>query len=190
MAGGRIALLDASVLYPAPLRDLLMHLAEAGLFRAKWTDAIHDEWTRAVLRHRPDLRRERLERTRALMEVAVPDARVEGYEGLVARLTLPDADDRHVLAAAIHVGASVIVTANLADFPAAVLAPFGCAAQHPDAFVCQLIAESAERVCGAVRLQRGSLRSPPKTAREYLSTLERQGLVRTVAALRGYVAEL
>ncbi len=61
------AIYDACVLYPAPLRDLLMHLALTDLFRAKWTDAIHDEWIRSVLENRPDLTREQLERTRALM---------------------------------------------------------------------------------------------------------------------------
>lgn len=61
------AVCDACVLYPAPLRDLLMHLALTDLFRAKWTDAIHEEWMRSVLRDRSDLKREQLQRTRDLM---------------------------------------------------------------------------------------------------------------------------
>lgn len=96
------ALSDACVLYPAPLRDLLMHLALTDLFRAKWTDQIHDEWIRSVLEQRPDLRREQLERTRQLMNAHVRDCLVTGYEDLIPALSLPDPDDRHVLAAAIR----------------------------------------------------------------------------------------
>ena len=87
---------DACVLYPAPLRDLLMHLALTDLFRAKWTDAIHEEWMRSVLENRPDLRREQLERTRDLMNSHVRDCLVTNYEELVSALTLPDPDDRLV----------------------------------------------------------------------------------------------
>jgi hypothetical protein len=50
-----IAIYDSCVLYPAPLRDLLVRLARAGLFRARWTDTIHDEWIRNVLENRPDI---------------------------------------------------------------------------------------------------------------------------------------
>ena len=62
------AIFDACVLYPAPLRDFLMWLAITDLFRAKWTDEIHDEWIRNVLKNRPDLTKERLQRTRTLMD--------------------------------------------------------------------------------------------------------------------------
>ena len=118
-----IAVYDANVLYSAPLRDLLIRLAQAGLVRAKWTDAIHDEWIRNVVQNYPHLSAERLARTRTLMNDAVRDCLVAGYEDLIASLTLPDPDDRHVLAAAIR-GAGVIVTYNLADFPAETLARF------------------------------------------------------------------
>jgi hypothetical protein len=62
------ALYDASVLYPSALRNLLMHLALTGLFRAKWSADIHEEWISALLRNRPDLTRAKLERTRMLMD--------------------------------------------------------------------------------------------------------------------------
>jgi len=90
------AILDACVLHPAPLRDLLMHLALTDLFRAKWTDAIHEEWIRSVLENRLDLTREQLERTRQLMNAHVRDCLVTNYEDLIPVLTLPDPDDRHV----------------------------------------------------------------------------------------------
>ena len=98
------ALCDACVLYPAPLRDLLMYLAQAGLFRARWTEAIHREWIENLLENEPKRDRARLERTRDLMNEAIPDCLVTDYEELIAALTLPDPDDRHVLAAAIRVG--------------------------------------------------------------------------------------
>ena len=97
---------DACVLYPAPLRDFLVRLAVTGAFRARWTEAIHDEWVRNLLANRADLSREKLERTVALMNQAVPDCLVEGYELLIGGLDLPDPDDNHVLAAAIRCDAS------------------------------------------------------------------------------------
>jgi predicted nucleic acid-binding protein len=129
------ALYDACVLYPAPVRDLLMRLAMSDLFRARWTDQIHDEWIRHVLANRHDLKREQLERTRTLMNAHVRDCLVIGYEPLIDGPTLPDPEDRHVLAAAVRTGASVIVTFNLDDFPGEVLKPLGVEAQHPDEFI-------------------------------------------------------
>ncbi len=73
---------DANVLYPAPLRDLFMHLALTGLFRARWTEEIHQEWMRNVLANRPDISQEQLERTRDLMNRAVLNCLVIGYEEL------------------------------------------------------------------------------------------------------------
>ena len=114
-----VAVYDACVLYPAPLRDLLLRLALTDLFRARWTERIHEEWMRSVQRDRPDLTPEQLQRTRELMDLSVPGCLVTGYEGLIENLNLPDPDDRHVLAAAIRCQAGVIVTYNLKDYPQA-----------------------------------------------------------------------
>lgn len=105
----RIVLYDACVLYSASLRDLLVRLALTNLFQARWTDEIHDEWTRNVLANRPDISPGSLARCRELMDLHVSDCLVTGYQSLISTLTLPDADDRHVLAAAIHAGAAFIV---------------------------------------------------------------------------------
>jgi predicted nucleic acid-binding protein len=182
-----IAVYDANILYPAPLRDLFIRLAQAGLVRAKWTATIHEEWMRNVLKDNPRLSAERLTRTRTLMDEAVRDCLVTGHEELIASLTLPDPDDRHVLAAAIHASAEVIVTCNLKDFPAEALARFSIEAQHPDDFLVDLLDEEPGVVCAAVKRQRESLRNPPKTAEELLATLENHGLTQTVAALRRFV---
>lgn len=178
------ALFDANVLYPAPLRDLLMWLATTDLFRARWTDEIHEEWIRNLLENRDDLTREQLERTRRMMDEHVDDCLITGYEELIDALELPDPDDRHVLAAAIVGRADVIVTKNLADFPDATLAPFGIEAQHPDEFITHLIDLAPARACEAVRACHQNLKRPPKTVDEYLDTLLRQELPHSVAAIR------
>ncbi|MAO60833.1 MAG: PIN domain-containing protein [Alcanivorax sp.] len=176
---------DACVLYPAPLRDFLIRLALSGLFAARWSDDIQNEWSRNLLEDRPELAGQ-LPRTIELMNQAVPDCRVTGYENLIAGLTLPDPDDRHVLAAAVVAGAQLIVTFNLRDFPEAVLARFGIEAVHPDDFVVQQFDLHEARVIETAKNHRGSLKKPPKGVEEYLETLAAQGLVVTVDRLREY----
>ncbi len=110
-------------------------------------------------------------------------------ESLIEQLTLPDADDRHVLAAAIHGGATVIVTANLRDFPAAILAGHGIVAQHPDAFLHELFKSNPGDVLSALRTLRLDLKNPPRTAVELLSLMERQNLTASAAALRPFAGD-
>lgn len=81
-----------------------MHLALTGLFRAKWSAEVHEEWISNLLDKRPDLKRHQLERARALMDKYAIEALVNGYEDLIPGLRLPDPNDRHVLAAAIRAG--------------------------------------------------------------------------------------
>jgi hypothetical protein len=179
------ALYDANVLYSAPLRDLLMQLAMTGLFRAKWTEDIHEEWIRNLLSKRPDLKPEAIAHVRQLMDANVLDALVIGYQALIPCIEgLPDSDDRHVLAAAIVGRAHVIVTYNLKDFPKPVLDTYGIEAQHPDEFVRHLIDLNESTVCAAVRKQRARLKKPPRSVEEFLDTLATQELPLTVAALR------
>jgi len=184
MASPVTAVYDANVLYSAPLRDLLLRLAQAGLVRARWPERIHDEWVRNVLANNPALSPARLARNRALMNDAVRDCLVIGYEQRIEALSLPDPSDRHVLAAAIQAKADVIVTFNLKDFPLATLAAYRLAAVHPDDFVATLFDAGPGPVCAVVKGQRAALIHPPRTAAELLATLESQGLVQTVARLR------
>ena len=179
-------LYDACVLYPAPLRDLLMRLAMTGLFRARWSNEIHDEWIRNVLENRSDLTREQLERTRDLMNKHVLDSVVTGYQHLIPGLDLPDPNDRHVLAAAIRTRASVIVTYNLDDFPREYLAQFGLEAQHPDEFITHLFDLNEAVVCKAAKLQRAALKNPPRSVEEFLDTLAQQRLPEVVSRLRTF----
>ena len=179
-----VAFLDANVLYPATLRSVLMELALAGAFRPLWSERVHDEWTRSLLLDRPDLSTERIARTRALMLAHVDDAMVTGYEHLIDTIALPDPDDRHVLAAAIHSGAAMIVTANVKDFPATALVAHDIMAVPPDDFICRLLAEYPQMVIAALSADRAGLKNPPMTTDSYLAALERAGLVETVAVLR------
>jgi predicted nucleic acid-binding protein len=132
---GFVAVYDACVLYPSTLRDLLIRIAQAGPVQAKWTEEILDEVFRNLQENRPDLDVERLKRTRGLMTGSIRDVLVVGHEPLVDIVTVPDADDRHVLAAAIRARAQLIVTSNLRHFPAASLRPWDVEAVSSDEFV-------------------------------------------------------
>lgn len=189
-AGRPSVFLDASALYPSLLRNILMRLALRNLFRAFWSERVQDEWTRAVLRDRPHLRPERLERTRRLMDENINDASVGGYEHLIETLTLPDADDRHVLAAAIHCGASVIVTANLRDFPNDVLALHGIEAHHPDAFLFALFKTAPNDVLAALRELRCDFEKPAMTPAALLAAMSRQGLPASADVLAAFSSVL
>ena len=154
------ALFDACVLYPAPLRDLLMELALTDLFRAKWTNEIHDEWIRNLLKNRPDLTLERLQITRDKMNLHIQDSLVENYQSLIPSLTLPDQHDRQVLAAAIYAKADVIITFNLSDFPTESLEIYGIEAQHPDEFISHLIDLAPPLVYKAIQEIQTRLKNP------------------------------
>ena len=180
------AIYDANVLYPAPLRDFLMNLALTGIYRARWSAGIHDEWKRNLLLNRPDLTPEHVDRTSSLMDAAVPDALVTDYGSLVEGLDLPDEDDRHVLAAAIKCNASVIVTFNLKDFPKSVLGVFDIEPLHPDDFIADLWDLDKAAVLEAAQRQRISLKNPPHSVQQYLDRLLQQKLPETVKLLSGF----
>lgn len=144
--------LDACVLYPTVLREILLGVAEAGLYTPLWSDRILEEWARATRKLGP------LAEAQARLEVAgtaarFPAARTAPQPGLEARLHLPDANDIHVLACAIAGSADAILTFNAADFPRHVLAAEGVTRREPDGFLWELwsfhpdpVAQVVERV--------------------------------------------
>ena len=184
------AVLDACVLYSAALRDLLLRLAEDKLVDPFWSEEIRTEWIRSLLRKRPKLKREKLERTCREMDAFFPGSLVVGYELITPTLTLPDLNDRHVLAVAIHVKAECIVTFNLNDFPKMNLQPYSIEAVSPDEFAVRLIHDEPHHFLQAIRDHRLSLKKPSKTVDEYLETLEKQGLPKTVAFLRKHESDI
>ncbi|WP_409522908.1 PIN domain-containing protein [Nitrincola sp. MINF-07-Sa-05] len=185
--------LDACVLYPAVVRDAALRLSMTGLFKAHWTDAIHDEWTTALKKERlPDGRQrysdELLYRTRALMDQATGDAKVDGYESLIESLVLPDPQDRHVVAAAIKVNADAIVTYNLKDFPAEYLAVnFGLEVIHPDDFFRYQFDLNPGLAVRAFHNQLSALKRPPLTKAEFLIRLKRCQLIQTAHFLESFL---
>lgn len=179
-----VVLYDANVLYPSALRDLLIRVAQAGLVQAKWTDQILDEVFDNLAANRPDLDVLRLARTRDLMNRAVRNCLVTGYEALIEAIELPDPGDRHVLAAAIKAHAQVIVTRNLKDFPPAALEQWDVEAKSADDFILDQIDLDRDAVYVAVQRIADSRGNPPATFADVLAMLERDGLVESAAALR------
>jgi hypothetical protein len=171
----RVALLDANVLYPIALSDLLLDVAGADAYRPLWSADIHGEWVRGRLRDHPS-EAPGLERRRAAMDRFFPDAVVTGYQDIIPSLILPDPDDRHVLAAAIHGGANTLVTLNLRDFPADVLGRTPITVVHPEPFLVDLIDHDANAArsayCWAVKRP------------ERLEAVARMGLTRLAARCR------
>jgi len=141
------AFLDANVLLSAATRSVLLELARKKTYRLLWSDREHDEWMRNLAARFPQIPPAKIARMRVLMEAYVNDATVPDYEPLIATLSLPDPDDRHVLAAAVHGGASIIVTSNLRDFPNAALAIHGITATTPDSFALHPCWSSIARAC-------------------------------------------
>jgi predicted nucleic acid-binding protein len=181
------AVLDACVLYPAPLRDLLISLAADGLYGARWTAEIQDEWIRNLHAKRPELDKLKLLHTASLMAKAIEDALIENHQYLIPTLDLPDPDDRHVLAAAIVGHADAIVTFNLKDFPEAKVSQHEIEILHPDDFLIAQYDLAPIRVLSVLKAIRTKLRKPPKSAEEYIATLEQQGLPQTSHILRNAI---
>lgn len=144
-----IAVLDANVLFPTVLREILTDVAAAGLFRPVWSERILGEWTRAAAKLGPR-DAEIAGAEAALMRLRFPEAVTPGEEARAKGFDLPDPADLHVLAAALETGAGVIVTMNLRDFPPRAL-PAGIRALHPDAFLTDLWAHHPDPVAAAAQ---------------------------------------
>ncbi len=189
LADRRVALLDANVLFPFRKRDILLRFHDAGLFRARWTERILDEWTLSLLERKPHLERSVRSQRHAMRE-HFAEALVTGYEPLIATLELPDADDRHVLAAAIRCGAQHVVTDNLADFPADVLARFNIEAIDADGFLSRTFDLYPSEALGVLRALRKAYNNPPFTPSEFVRDMTAKGLPRLAAQTEKHRAEL
>ncbi len=154
------------------------------LFRARWSNQIHEEWIASVLKRHTNLKRESLILIRDLMNSSILDALIENYQTLIPSIALPDPKDAHVLAAAIHAKVSTIITFNLKDFPESELEKFDIEAQHPDEFVSHLLDLSEPLVLATLKSLRESLQKPPYSAVELIQKLEICNLPKSCQLIR------
>ncbi|MDO9524248.1 MAG: PIN domain-containing protein [Gemmobacter sp.] len=176
------ALLDACVLYPTVLRELLTGCAGLGLFTPLWSDRILEEWARATRKLGPGA--EPIARSEiAALRAAFPEAVVRESPGLAARLHLPDENDIHVLAAAITGSADCIVTFNRADFPRGVLAAEGLDRHDPDAFLWSLASHHPDAVAQVAEGVRAKAEAISGTAQPLRALLKRAKLPRLAKLL-------
>lgn len=179
-----VVIYDANVLYPSLLRDVLIRVAQRGMVRARWTERILDEVFMNLVSNRPDLDRTKLARTRELMNASVRDVLVEGYEPLIPTVTLPDENDRHVVAAAIRAQAQMVVTTNLRDFPSEELSKWNIEAKHPDDFLVDQFHLDAIALHVILQQIADSANRPALTFGDVLDGLERCGITQATALLR------
>ncbi len=178
-----IAVLDACVIYPAPIRDFLLHLASENLFFPKWSDKIHQEWIGNLLKNRLDLSETALRKTQRAMNEAFPEANIGADNILENKLALPDSDDRHVLVTAIKAKAHYILTFNLKDFPSDYLKKYNVLAISPDDFLHDLYVKNPNDVKIAFTNQVKNLKNPPIKAKDLLKIFEKVGLIRIAKKL-------
>ena len=187
-----VAVYDACVLYPFHLRNILVQFAADGLVDAHWSEEIHEEWIRNLAANVSTASVERLRLTRDKMNQALPAATVADYQPHphISSINLPDPNDRHVVAAGIAAGASMIVTWNLRDFPAAELKRLGMKRLTPDTFLTGIAKERLDAVVSATANARRNLRRSSMPVTEFLQALEHQKLVRFVAEIAERSSEL
>jgi predicted nucleic acid-binding protein len=170
-----IVVLDACVLYPMGIRNLLLSLADEDLYLPKWSPKIQDEWVRNLVNNRDDIDTKRIQKTVDAMNKAFPNANVAESESTL-QVKLPDVDDNHVLETAIHCKAGIIVTNNLKDFPNDYLAQFDVKAISPDVFILSILATYPETSVEAFTKMIERYKNPPKTIEEVLEGLTNSGL--------------
>ena len=172
------ALLDACVLVPVSLADTMLRVAEKGLYRPLWSDRILTEALDAIAEIRPGAD---AAKRFTVMRQAFSEALVTGWEGREVGIILPDPDDRHVVAVAIHGGAHAIVTANVVDFPSAMLRPLGLEAVHPDDFLLDQLDLSPAAIVQVFSEQAADTRRPPLSRQDLATILGRAGVPRFAA---------
>jgi hypothetical protein len=170
-----IVFCDASVLYQAQIRDLLLELCvHHDLFRLRWSQQIQDEWINKLSERNPKARTS-LEKTRKRMEHAVPECLVSNYGSIEDSLQLHDMNDRHVLAAAIHSGSEFLLTENLKDFPESILSIHNIIAISVDELFSVIVKQYQDILLGALRTIVNRLRNPPITLKDWCLRMERIG---------------
>lgn len=181
-------LLDTCTLHKPYLRDTLLRLADAEIYRPLWSAAILDELRHSLIRR--GFAEDRIDYLLDTMTSAFEDAEVTGYEDLVGSMQTSDPDDRHVLAAAVRSEAAVIVTDNVSDFPEAATTPYEIEVKTPDEFLLDQLDLHRDTVLLTLTDQADAHRRPPHDLAGLLTRLERDGLSAFPQAVREYVAML
>jgi hypothetical protein len=161
-----------NVIWSAAVRDTLLLAADYALYRPAWSRRILREMADNLKSKRPDLDPRRIDRTVERMLQFFPEALIEGFEHRIESMAV-DAGDRHVLAAAVHAQAQVLVTWNTRHFPAAACGTFGIAVHTADAFLCSLLSAAPEKMLVVLGAQASHLINPPQTVEQILDTLQR-----------------
>jgi len=179
--------LDANVLVPIGLTDLLLRAGEDGLIDPHWSPEVLAEVTAAVATTRPNQPPEALQRRFAAMNAAFPYALTSPDAQAMALFDLPDSDDQHVAAAALACQAQTIVTHNIRDFPAAAVSGHGLTAVTPDSLLLSLFTREPERIVALVEAAAAATRCPPLTADHILAALSKAGVTGFAAAATTYL---
>jgi PIN domain-containing protein len=185
-----IAVFDACILYPFHLRNIVVQAAVDRLVEARWTDEIHDEWIRNLVASTPAIPIQRLRITQRLMNDALPTATVSGYKDHIQAVNLPDPDDRHVVAAGIAAGASVILTWNLRHFPVKELKKFGLRKETPDAFLADLYDKIPDLTIGSLAHARQNLSKTRVSASHFIDILNNQKLAQLAKRVQKHLNDL
>ena len=185
-----VVIFDACVLYPFHLRNIVVQIAVDRLVDARWTDEIHDEWIRNLAAAVPGIPIKRLQITRKLMNDALPYATVTDYQAHLEAITLPDPDDRHVVAAAITAGASLILTWNLRDFPTKELKKHGLVRQTPDVLLTDLYEKAPDLTVASLANARRNLSKTQVSASDFIDILINQKLSRLATSLKKHLTDL
>lgn len=178
-----VVILDANVLFPFRVRDVLLTFAHEGLFRARFTEEIMAEWMENLVQQKPALE-ESVKSQARMIRQTFDECFVTGHMSLIDGLEMPDKDDRHVLAAAIRCSAQVIVTENRRDFPPDLLEEYDIEALGADDMLVstyELFPVEAARALGRVRRR---YKNPSMTVSEFLLDLTRAGLPKLAAVAR------
>jgi predicted nucleic acid-binding protein len=183
ISGRYTAVLDACVLFSRLQRDVLLSLAHADLYTARWTEEIESEWTSSLKKQYPAAAH-KIQNVVEQMREAIPDCLIVDYELFIPSIQLPDENDRHVLAAAIRGNADAIVSLNTKDFPGDVLAKFDVEVQTPDQFVLNQIMLHPPRALTAIKKMRKRWDRPAMSASDMVDLFEKRQLPQTAAHLR------
>lgn len=166
------AVLDACVLYPVSLRDILLRLAEAGLYQVVWSERILEEMKGAILENRPDIEEPKIDNMIAGMRNAFPEADVDGWQTLEEDMRNSD-KDKHVLALAVRARSDMLVTSNLKHFPLEACEPYCVEPIDPDEFLCQLFEGNEAGVRSVLEVFSQDMKNPPMSVEEVLEAIGR-----------------